>query len=154
MLTTVLPIVAFALAPGGGSSIGHAAAVSQSITPQARLAEALADADSIDWVRASGHTITFAIGHGGEAYRVIVETRGKDIISVSIRDAGRGGTRNGGRLGWLISEMQDTAAVTEASVKDGQVTIATSDGHRYLLLPGRNTNAGVEARWAAEWNSA
>jgi len=151
MLTTVFPIVAFALAPGeGGSSTAHAASVS----PQIRLAEALADADSIDWVRASGHTITFAIGHGGEAYRVVVETRGKDIIAVSVRDAGRGGSRGGGRLGWLIGEMQDTTAVTEASVKDGQVTIGTSDGHRYLLLPGRNTNAGVEARWAAEWNSA
>lgn len=165
MLTAVLPIVAFALAPGEGTS---STTVTSPRAAQARLAEALADADSIDWVHASGSTITFGIGHGGEAYRVIAQTRGKDIVAVFIRDAGRGGTPPchrsegcgreaaavGGRLGWLIAEMHDTAAVTEASVKDGQVTITTDDGHRYLLLPGRNTNASVEARWAAEWNNA
>jgi hypothetical protein len=150
MLTAVLPLVAFALSPGEGTS---STTVMSPRAAQARLAEALADADSIDWVYASGHAVTFAIGHGGESYRVIAETRGKEVVAVSIRDAGRGGGR-GGRLGWLIAEMQDTTAVTEASVKDGQVTITTSDGHRYLLLPGHNTNAGVEARWAAEWNSA
>jgi hypothetical protein len=150
MLTAVLPIVAFALAPGEGSS---STSVTSPRAAQARLAEALADADSVDWVHASGHTITFAIGHGGESYRVVADTRGKEIIAVSIKDVGRTtGTR--GRLSWLIREMQDTTAITEASVKDGQVTITTSDGHRYLLIPGHSTNAGVEARWAAEWNSA
>jgi len=149
MLTAMLPVIAFALGANGGAeervTTPHAA--------QARLAEALADADAVDWVRADDHTFTFAITAKGEAHLLVATTSGQRIISLAIRDAGRAPSEADG-LSWLVGEMHDVAAVTRLWVRDGRVMLATGDGRRYAMLPGHGTNAAVEARWAAEWDNA
>ena len=53
--------------------------------------------------------------------------------------------------------MKDSAAVTRLVVDDdGAVTLETSDGLRFMAIPGRGSggNAAVAARWAAEWNNS
>lgn len=128
---------------------------------QVRLAELLGGADSIDSITTAdrGRTITFAIARGDAASDVVAHTdkRG-EIVALEIVPA----TRPAGELGpltWLAPELVEATAVTQLVVdEDAAITIATSDGRRYMVIPGRGSggplhgNAAVEARWAAEWN--
>jgi len=126
---------------------------------QVRLAELLGGADSIDTITTEAHAITFAISRGDAASDVVVHTDKRGAItSLEIVPA----TRPTGELGpltWLAPELVEATAVTQLVVdEDAAITIATSDGRRYMVIPGRGSggplhgNAAVEARWAAEWN--
>jgi len=126
---------------------------------QVRLAELLGGADSIDAITTEARTITFAISRGDAASDVVVHTDKRGAItSLEVVPA----TRPAGELGpltWLAPELVEATAVTQLVVdEDAAVTIATSDGRRYMVIPGRGSggplhgNAAVEARWAAEWN--
>ena len=125
---------------------------------QARLAGALADADSVDSVVAdrSHHVITFRIDRAGEAYEIVARTGRHAVVSeITIRDAGRG-SHELGKLSWLADAMRDATAVVRLEVDEaGVVTLVTTDGTRYLALPGHGAthNDAVEARWGGEWNN-
>jgi len=149
MLITALPMLTFALASVSGEQVTSPRAA------QARLAEAIADADSVDWVHANGHMITVAIDHAGEAFHLIATTRANRIVSLEIVDAGRAAVE-AGELTWLVGEMRDAAAVTTFTVDhaDGRVTLVINDGRHYALAPVRGPNAAVEARWAGAWDSS
>jgi hypothetical protein len=159
MMFTILPVVsvAMAFASPGGSTIGDVVSASPRAA-QARLAGALADADSIDSVSVDRkhHTITFAIEHAGQAYDVVATTRRHgQVTAVAIYNNGAGTFEIGG-LTWLSDTMRATAAVTRLIVdEEGAVTLVASDGMRYMAIPGRGSggNNAVEARWAAEWNN-
>lgn len=121
---------------------------------RAQLAGALADADSIDWVRADAahRTVTFAIDHAGEAYWLVATIDGGAVRALAIRDAGRGSLELGA-LTWLADEMQDVAAIARLDVDgDGHVFLVTDDDRRYAVIPAHDTNSAVEARWAAAWS--
>ena len=126
---------------------------------QVRLAEVLGGADSIEAITTASNTITFAIARGDDASDIVVHTdkRGT-IVSLEIVPATRP-TGEPGPLSWLAPELLEATAITQLVVDDDDaVTIATSDGRRYMVIPGRGSggpmhgNAAVEARWAAEWN--
>ena len=125
-------------------------------TAPAALAGALADADSVDWVRAdrAHHTITFAIDRAGEAYRLVATVDGGTVTALAIRDAGRGRIHSFGALTWLSDEMADVDAVAHVDVDDrGHVTLVTTDDRRIAVEPGRGDgNDGPRARWAAAWS--
>src|SRR5258708_36267025 len=92
------------------------------------LAGALADADSVDWVRAdrAHHTITFGIDRAGEAYRLVVTTDGGAVTALAIRDVGRGSFAIG-QLTWLSDEMRDVEAIARVDVDaHGHVTLLTN----------------------------
>ncbi len=135
--------------------IGLGMAVTTPQAAQTTLAGALADADSVDWVRADGHAITFGIDRAGEAYALSATTNDDDVVtSLKITDLGPAPIRMLGPMSWLADAMADTStAVTELVVgADGAVTVVTGDGDRYLAIPtGAGTNAAVEARWADAW---
>ncbi|MBA3540611.1 MAG: hypothetical protein H0T79_13455 [Deltaproteobacteria bacterium] len=155
MMLSLLPLVSLAIATSPGSTVAADKVMSPRIA-QVRLAETLASADSIDWVRANGKTITFAIDRNGEAYRVVATTGARGtVIGFAITDVGTA-TGEAGNLVWLANELANTVAVTRLIAdEDGAVTITTSDGSRYMAIPGRGSggNMGVEARWAAAWNT-
>ncbi|HUJ60327.1 MAG TPA: hypothetical protein VLX92_17620 [Kofleriaceae bacterium] len=152
MLVTLLPLVWLA-------ADGVLPPAPATPSPQAELAGALADANSVDWVRADPEhrAVRFGIDRAGEAYEVIATVRADGTLaSVTVHDAGRG-TTGLGPLSWLVDVMRETAAVTQLSVDaDGEVTLVTDDGLRYLAIPGRDGshNDAVEARWGAAWNGA
>ena len=112
---------------------------------QLRLAEALADADSIDWVRAdrTRGTVTFGIEHAGESYEIVVSASpAGDITSVRTADVGRG-TRALGPLSWLTGAMSRSAAVARIEVgAAGEVTLVTDDGTRFFVVPARTGRPG------------
>jgi hypothetical protein len=121
-----------------------------------RLAETLASADSIHSVSARAGKITFAISRGNESFDVVATTAKRgEVASLSITRASANHDELGS-LSWLSSELAGVTAISRLVVdEDGAVTITTSSGTRYMVIPGRGsggTNAGVEARWAAEWN--
>ncbi|HUS31542.1 MAG TPA: hypothetical protein VMZ53_23715, partial [Kofleriaceae bacterium] len=137
---------------------------------QVRLADMLGNVDSIDEVRAHGHTFTFLVEHadatGYEAPFAIVATTGDagNVISV-VEHARVASDMDLGGLSWLVDTMQQTIAVTSLDVDDdGSVTLTTNDGARYMAIPGRGSggsgataddagaNIEVEARWAAEFD--
>jgi hypothetical protein len=119
------------------------------------LADVLATAESVDWVIAGDHRVTFAIDRAGEAYTLVAFTGASGrVVAVEIADAGPGCAHELGDLTWLVDVMKDSAAVSRLVVNsDGAVTLITNDGERYQALPGRGSNAAVEARWAASWNT-
>jgi len=121
---------------------------------QARLAEALADAESVDWVTTSGNTITFAIDRANEAYRIDVTTLHHQVVAVDIHFVGPQPAVHG-QLSWLGREMTEVDAVQRLDIDDeGTVTVGTTDGRSYLVIPDRHDgNTAVEARWGAEWNN-
>lgn len=122
-------------------------------TPQVRLADELADADSIDSVRASDHTFTFAIERGDTPYEIVATTdRRGVVIDVATHERIAADFDLGG-LSWLAETMKSTTAVTRLAVdEDGAVLLTTSDGQRFMAIPGRGSggNDEVEARWAAD----
>lgn len=121
-------------------------------TPQVRLADMLADADSIDSVRASEHVFTFAIERGDEPFEIVATTDKRGVvIDVEEHERMAAGFDLGG-LSWLADTMKSTTAVTRLAVdEDGAVLLTTSDGQRFMAIPGRGSggNDEVEARWAA-----
>ena len=125
---------------------------------RAQLATVLADADAIDWVAANGPTITFGIERGDTTLHVVVTTRARgEVVSLVVEPA-RHAPHDLGSLSWLADELRDASAIEQLAVdSDGAITIATSDGRRYMAIPGRGSggagNTGVEARWAAEWET-
>jgi hypothetical protein len=121
---------------------------------QARLAEALADAESVDWVRAHGQTVTFAIDKAMERFEIDVTSEKHRIVGVDIRFVGPQPAQHG-ELSWLGREMTEINAVRALDVDDdGNVTLTTDDGRNYRVIPDRHDgNTAVEARWAAEWNN-
>ena len=122
---------------------------------QVRFAEALGTAESIDSVRAiSGGKAVFEVRVRGEALRLTAATRGDTIASLVIAHAPIGTGVSLGNLSWLVDELRGATAVTTLAVDGKDVTIGTSDGRRYRIIPGRNegVNDGVEARWAAAWS--
>jgi hypothetical protein len=128
-------------------------------TPQVRLADMLADADSIDSVRASGsvhaseHKFTFAIERGDTPFDIVATTdRHGVVIDVEAHERMAADFDLGG-LSWLAETMKSTTAVTRLAVDDdGAVLLTTSDGQRFMAIPGRGSggNDEVEARWAAD----
>ena len=135
-------------------ALAHGMAVSTPQDAQATLAGALAEADSVDWVRADHHAITFGIDRAGEAYTLTATTDDDNAVAtLQIVDLGRGG-RELGPMSWLADAMTGTSAVTQLVVADdGAVTVVTNDGDRYLAIPtGTGNNAAVEARWAEAWS--
>ena len=142
MMFALLPVLALV------TSQPHAA--------QARLAEALGDADSVDAVRAdpAHHTVTFSIDRAGEAYEIVARIRPEgQIVQLAIRDRGRGQVGLG-PLSWLVDVAAQTAAFVRLEVQpDGQVTLVTSDGDLYRAMPGGGDgNDAPRARWAATWD--
>ena len=126
---------------------------------QVRLAEMLGTADAIHSVGVHGNKITFAITRADKLLEVTATTRGKgskqgEVIALAIsgsqsRDAELGS------LSWLADELSQVTAISRlVADADGAVTITTSDGRRYMAIPGRGSggNTAVSARWAAEWS--
>ena len=150
MLNILLPLVAMATSRGGVIPMR----VTSPHQAQHLLADVLASADSIDYVRSGDHRITFAIDRAGEAYTLVVRTNARDrVVGFELTDAGPGSYELGD-LSWLVDVMKQSAAVTRLGIAaDGTVTVVTADGERYQALPGRGSNAAVEARWAAAWNA-
>ncbi|MDB4955165.1 MAG: hypothetical protein JWO36_2734 [Myxococcales bacterium] len=161
MMFTILPLVSVAMvlaSPGEGGTVGGSAASPRG--EQQRLAQTLADADSIDAVSADRkrHLVTFSIDRAGEAYTVIAKTRRTgEVLSVEVRDEGTGTFEIGG-LTWLSDTLRGADAVTRLVVdEDGAVTLTTSEGERYMAIPGRGSggsNDATSARWGAEWNNS
>jgi hypothetical protein len=148
MVIALVPLLAVGLSTEGMRVATPAAA-------QVALASALADADSIDWVRADRdrHTITFAIDRAGEAYRVVVTMRDGAVAALAIRDAGRG-SFDAGTLSWLADELKDVDTVARLEVDAaGRVTLVTGDDRRYTIVPGHGDgNDAARARWEAAWS--
>ena len=74
---------------------------------------ALGTADAIHAITGRGHTITFAIDRGGEAFESIATTRGhgKVVALYDRRDVGPAIGDLGG-LSWLSSELTEATAIT------------------------------------------
>ena len=149
MLIAILPLLALSTTPDDGVVITSPRAA------QARLADALADADSIESVHARAHTITFRIARTGNAFDLIAKTnRDGEVIAVTTRDRGHA-EHEIGNLSWLVDAMKETTAVTQLGVdEDGAVTLVTIDGTRYMAIPGRGSggNDAVEARFASAFD--
>jgi hypothetical protein len=170
-----LPVISMVLAASAtaGAGVDPPAATASASPPadevvrgrdaQVKLADTLAEAASIQDVVPRHHTITFAIVDQGEAIDLIATTHNGEVVELATHDRGpalgwdgsEDGTEQGG-LSWLADVMQETTAVTRLVVdRDGAVTLITSDGQRYMAIPGRGSGGGntaVEARWADAWN--
>src|SRR4051794_2412674 len=99
----------------GSATLASGEVVSTPVAAQARLAEALADADSVDAVTSHASVVTFTIGHKGESYEMDVALgRRGTVQSLTIRDAGHETAtqaRAVGSLTWLAREMRDADSV-------------------------------------------
>jgi hypothetical protein len=106
--------------------------------------------------------VTFEIVEGGEAIDLVATVKAGEVVELTRHDRGPAlgwdGSEDGeerGGLAWLGDVMKEATAVTKLVVdRDGAVTLITSDGQRYMAIPGRGSggNAAVEARWADAWN--
>jgi hypothetical protein len=161
MLLHIIPLVAVTMAANSAHAAAADAAMGER-SAQVRLADMLANVDSIDGVRANGHTFTFLVEHadatGYEAPFSIVATTDEagNVIRVVEREREASDMDLGG-LSWLVDTMQQTIAVTKLSVdEDGAVTLTTNDGQRYMAIPGRGSggdgNIEVDSRWAGEFD--
>jgi len=160
MLLAVLPLVSVALAAGSPSTPverpGAAEVVASPRVAQVRLAETLAAAESIETVSARGRKVTFAIVRDGAAFDVTATTRRSgEVIALTIAPAQSIAAQLHG-LTWLGELLAEVTAVTRLVVdEDGAVVIQTSDGQRFMAIPGRGAggaNAAAAARWAATWS--
>jgi hypothetical protein len=170
MLLALLPLVAVSL-----GSPDDTVVTTSPRSAQVRLADLLADADSIDAVRAHRQTFTFAIMRGDEPYSVVASTSSEgDVVDVVLRER-VASDLDLGSLSWLADTMKQTIAVTNLDAdEDGAVTLTTADGVRYMAIPGRGSggtaadgndeddgprhghgdpNTAVEARFAAQVGS-
>lgn len=158
-MTAWLPLLAIAV----GAVDVPREVVTSAREAQARLAEALGDADAIESVgvmregRGREVTVRFAIVRGGERQLVTATTtRTGAVASLSIEPVdAASGERHG--LTWLAVELADVRAVVRlAAAEGGGLLLSTNDGRRYLVTPRRGPrtgNEGVEARWGAAWTS-
>lgn len=158
MLHSLLPLISIMVGSSAPIPAAGPAPAERPRTAQVRLAEALAEADAIFAVTVRGAAITFELEREGHAYDVVVATRprrGGAIVALEVHDLGAAhGVPNS--LGWLGDELADATAVTSVSADDdGAVTLTTSDGRAYMVIPGRGSggNTAVEARWAATWSA-
>ena len=157
-LLPIVPLITYAL-PAASPIASASEVVSSPRVAQVRLAETLADAESIESVTASNNQITFVIVRGGETLDVVAQTKKKsgDIVSLTIAPARTPLAAQLHGLTWLGAEVAEVTAITRLVVdEEGAVTIATDDGRRYMAIPGRGSggaNVAAEARWAAAWNS-
>lgn len=158
----LLPLVSMAVQP-----IQPTIEMASPRAAQARLAEAIGDADavhsiSVRRVKASAKVkaIEVSLDRDGAAYRVIatVNARG-EVTSLSIDERG---VSDGelGSLSWLSPEIANATAITRISVdEDDAVTLTTDAGEAFMIIPGRGSggasigNAATSARWAAAWDS-
>ncbi len=119
---------------------------------QARLAQLLSAADSIDAITAGTTATTFSIDRGGEAFELVATMTDTGAISaLAVTDAGPA-KADRGALTWLASELADTTAITTILAHDGALTLVTGDGRYYRALAGHDPNTAVESRWAAAWD--
>jgi hypothetical protein len=74
---------------------------------------------------------------------------------VAIHDGGAEPREAAHAYDWLAREAAGMTAVHTLTVgDDGEITLGTDDGRRYLLIPDRHDgNTPVEARWGAEWDN-
>lgn len=179
MLNLILPLITVVMgtaptAPDPVTELRGEDVTWQATAPrvaQVRLAETLAEAEAIHTITTRGRTIRFAIDHGGVATELVatVNARGEVIRLASAPRAADPAALGG--LSWLGPELAEAAAVTRlVPDEDGAVTIVTSDGDRYMAIPGRGSggnaaggnaaggnaaggNAAVDARWAAAWDA-
>jgi hypothetical protein len=146
-----------------GAGVDPMAATTDSISgraAQVRLADVLGDADAVTTVIAKSGVVAFEYVRGGETFEAIARTRHGEVTDLELRDVGPAlgwdGAEDGGEragLAWLGDIMKETVAVARLEVdRDGAVTLVTSDGQKYMAIPGRGSGASVEARWAAEWD--
>lgn len=124
---------------------------------QVRLADVLADAESVDAVIGKRHQVTFEIVRDGNEVEAIARTQNGEVVELVLHDLGPAeDVAEDAGLSWLGDVMKETTAVTRLAVdRDGAVTLVTADGQRYMAIPGRGSggsNAAVEARWAASWD--
>lgn len=143
MLLVYLPYLAI--------TTGHV--VVEDRSAQVRLADLLADADSIDSVRANKHEFTFAIERGDTPFEIVATTDLRGVVIEVVARERIAADVDLGTLSWLADTMKQTTAVTRLAVdEDGAVLLTTSDGMRYIAIPGRGSggNDEVEARWAAD----
>jgi hypothetical protein len=155
MLTTILPVISFAVSLAQPAAGSGADVVQSARSAQVRLSETLSEADAIHSVTARGRQIAFSIDRDGTAMRAIATTRRNgDVVALTITPAGPA-LGDAGNLSWLSSELAESTAVMRLSVdEDGAVTISTHDGRAYMVIPGRGSggNVAAESRWAAAWN--
>jgi hypothetical protein len=154
MLIAILPLVAMS------SEALTTAAVdlptpSSARAAQVQLADALANAETIDMISCRDHTFTFVITRDAQPVDLIATSNDAgDVIKLVERD--RSFDQIGaGSLSWLADTMRETVAVTRLEVdEDGAVTLTTDEGMRYMAIPGRGSggNAAAEARWAGDWD--
>lgn len=159
-----LPLVAIAL---GSLSSSLDQPASEHVTvprvAQVRLAELLAAADSVDAMHAVPQGVAIELTRGGDALRVRARVDARGAVTALTVTPLAGPPPMRGALGWLSTELADTAAVTRLVVDDdGSILVVTSTARRYLVLPGRGSggasgdrrdgNAAIRARWAAAWS--
>ena len=161
MLLHLIPLVTVTMAANSAHAAAADAAMSER-SAQVRLADMLANVDSIDAVRAKGNTFTFYVEHAGptgyEAPFAIVATTDEDGKVIRVVERERGPSEmHLGSLSWLVETMQQTVAVTKLEVdEDGAVTLTTNDNQRFMAIPGRGSggegNIDVDAHWAGEFD--
>jgi len=159
MLISLLPLVSLVsgdLLAGGGAP--DELGVSTPRGAQVRLAELLAEADAIDAVSARRDAVVFTVERAGAMQEVVatVDARGQ-VVAVAFDARGDAAARDShahGSLGWLSRELDDALAITAIAVdRDGTITAITDDERRYRMIPTRDGNTAVEARWAAAWDA-
>lgn len=123
---------------------------------QVRLADVLADAESVDAVIGKHGRVTFELVRDGDEVEAIARTQKGAVTELVLHDLGPAeDIAEDAGLSWLSDVMKDTTAVTKLLVdRDGAVTLVTADNQRFMAIPGRGSggNAQVEARWAASWD--
>jgi hypothetical protein len=156
-MLTLLPLIASVLADGPSATLVLEEVKAPRVA-QVRLAESLAEAESIESVRVHERSVTFVTIRDGESFDVIATTAKSGRVVALQLTRGAPITAQLHGLTWLASELAETTAVTALVVdEDGAVIIGTSDLRRYTAIPGRGsggTDVAVESRWAAAWNDA
>jgi hypothetical protein len=127
---------------------------------QIRLASALGEATAIHRIRVHGRGVAIEISRGDRPYEVVVamNPRTNTVTSVAMRARSRAAT-DAADLGWLADEMASVVAIVAIIAdEDGGFVLATDDGRRYAVIPGRGSGGGetgneaVSSRWAGEWD--
>ena len=152
-MSTLLPLVALAVA--SSTAGGAVDTINAPKAAQARLAELIGSAETIESVTANDRSVELVLDTGGEALRVVVtvDPQGR-VCALSTSDLGRASVEYGPYT-WLSTAVSDAAAVTTLMVDaEGRVRLTTDRGDTYLVRPGPDTsNTAVEARWAAAWDA-
>ena len=149
-----LPVLSMVLAASATAGADSGATANRDA--QVQLADTLGNADAILAIHGGRNRVVFDVVRDGEALEVAARTDHGAVVELAIRDIGAADDLDvEPGLSWLGDVMKDTTAVTRLDVdRDGAVTLVTSDGQRYMAIPGRGSggNDAVEARWAASWD--